>query len=271
MTRHSRTMGFTLIELLVVISIISILIALLLPALSQARAATRDTLCKSRQRQILSTNAIYMTDHREAVIQARRFPGMAGFTMQYGRGSWPHMLVLALGRGPNIADDAWGHANGYGDFDQRKGQSNSVYASMRDAGFLCADAPLSSNHITITPNGLVNRAEALGWPASAAFDGRYRRPRDHAHAQMAYVADGNFYGLDNIPTGIQNLGDQKPPMYRHFASSLDPNTISETHTDPNRGNGFSNVGFVDGHVKGFRSQELATASSAATVRWDWFK
>ncbi|MAX23748.1 MAG: hypothetical protein CMJ19_04515 [Phycisphaeraceae bacterium] len=61
----TRKHAFTLIELLVVISIISLLIAILLPALSSARKAARSVICLNHQRQLYLANVMYIDENND--------------------------------------------------------------------------------------------------------------------------------------------------------------------------------------------------------------
>lgn len=64
---NNVTTGFTLIELLVVISIISLLIAILLPALGKAREASRRVQCATKVRALAQASIVYSMDYKNVL------------------------------------------------------------------------------------------------------------------------------------------------------------------------------------------------------------
>lgn len=80
MLHHRRSRyAFTLVELLVVIGIISVLISILLPALSKARAAASNIKCMANLRQVGQAMMLYAGEYNGAIL------GSANTT---GRGLW---------------------------------------------------------------------------------------------------------------------------------------------------------------------------------------
>jgi prepilin-type N-terminal cleavage/methylation domain-containing protein/prepilin-type processing-associated H-X9-DG protein len=83
--RHFSPCGFTLVELLVAIAIIGVLIAMLLPAIQQAREAARRTQCVNNIRQLAIATHSYTDIHKKLPPSGI----VAETTLKYGTRDYP--------------------------------------------------------------------------------------------------------------------------------------------------------------------------------------
>lgn len=152
MSRHARG-GFTLVELLVVIAIIGVLIALLLPAVQQAREAARRMQCTNNMKQI----ALGMHNYHDtlqsfpsgALAMASHQSNAANNNVWYrGKIGWPALLLPFI-EGQNLHERidtsklAWTSERGDGYFDEwgEHGNTDNQFAAQNmPEMFVCPSA-----------------------------------------------------------------------------------------------------------------------------------
>lgn len=204
--RRSRRVdqGFTLQELFVVIAIVAVLAALLLPALSVAKAHAHSTACKNNLRQIGTALKMYVDEHQSrypyylgpsgpAYGDATGCAGQAAGLVYWSSKLFPYYPVNWTNAGY--------HCPGY------KGITTGPYYEADRLGSYAYNVHGAGFNWTTEPGDTVLKRFGLGpllsWPdASAVSEVQVRVP-----SEMLAVGDSQFLnsGANGAPGGTDVL------------------------------------------------------------------
>lgn len=189
----NRRAGFTLIELLVVIAIMSVLIALLLPAVQAAREAARRTQCKNNLKQ--QGLAFLNIESAKGGFPPRR-------TTSSPKNGWAPYLLSYLEQKP-LGDQYDLKLDFYA-------APNQPLIRVPLAVFLCPSTPGTREIVVIDQNNVAtgaigaagdyfaaNSVDAYWWPAD-------RRTAAADTLNSTALRDNQFQKLANITDGLSN-------------------------------------------------------------------
>lgn len=215
---------FTLIELLVVIAIITILAAMLLPALSKARDRGKATACMSNFKQLSLAMHNYLSENQEWFPLAN---GGLTYSLHY---NWAEAMTT------------------FGNFE--------ICDERKPKVFQCP-ADNSGNRFTIGENGLYpsycyNKRIAGGGTGPITPDSSYYKPRNLKRCKTP-----SFF-IINVDAGVPTPGWASNRIYIVFDWTT--STPNEQAIQGQRHLGRHNGLFADGHVEGFSYTEKMSQS-----------
>jgi prepilin-type N-terminal cleavage/methylation domain-containing protein/prepilin-type processing-associated H-X9-DG protein len=187
--KPTRTHAFTLIELLVVISIISLLVAILLPALASARKAAQNTQCMSQFRQLGIAVHAYLNDNKDV------------FFTRDSTNSWDP-LSRQLKSYTNNSKDIH-HC-------VIKGSSNTNYDGLDAKWNYGFNDKLKKKNVTVYVHDTTKRIIFADTVTSACYD--YASPSDRridyrhpGSTTNTLIVDGHVSNQTKIPNGSVNF------------------------------------------------------------------
>jgi prepilin-type N-terminal cleavage/methylation domain-containing protein/prepilin-type processing-associated H-X9-DG protein len=219
---RNRT-AFTLIELLVVVAIISILAAMLLPALRQAKEASRTTRCLSNLHQLGVVTHLYLEDNQQTFM-----PWSAPWGASYI--NWADVLVWYY---PPLDPMAFGANASSRERIKNVFHCPTISQTLNIFNFNSVTLWTMSSTYMVNGNLVGNCSHLSPCPVKAS---QITKP-----AETAYLADSR---IDLLHLGPSYWW----PMFT-YVMNLDPthawNMLGSVH------NGSGTILFVDGHAASF--------------------
>jgi prepilin-type N-terminal cleavage/methylation domain-containing protein/prepilin-type processing-associated H-X9-DG protein len=269
--------GFTLIELLVTLAIISVLLALLLPAVQLARESARAGSCQNNLKQIvLALHKYHDSQLRLPMGSSRDVEGSWGFLL----GLMPHLDNAAVLRLVDYSNDCCSEI-----LRRQNAQPPQAEPASRFFPFLACPSDPNARRLhtsgggTSYPCGRLYPGDYLGVSGNASFFGSSTTSGNGllyslSRVRLAEITDGTsntlVVGERGIPSdlvlgwcicggtdGDQYLGAEYPPATGHNAPWSDP--LAQGFWSWHRGG--VHFAFADGSVR-----RLSTTIDPRTYR-----